>query len=181
MRVISGKHRSRKLKRVEERSTRETKDRVKESLFNSIQFDLIEASVLDLFAGSGALGIEALSREAEHCDFVDQSDAAITVLKENITSLNLTQQSEVFQTDYHTFLKQCETTYDIILLDPPYKTYDVDDIITYIETHKLLNPYGKIIVLMHKSEVLNRDKHDIIDYKTKTKGITKIVFLKWSD
>ncbi|MEC9485778.1 MAG: 16S rRNA (guanine(966)-N(2))-methyltransferase RsmD [Candidatus Izemoplasma sp.] len=181
MRVISGKYRSRKLERVDSNKTRETKDRVKESLFNAIHFDVVDATVLDLFAGSGALGIEALSREAKHCDFIDQSNQAVTVIQRNIKALDIASKCQVFQSNYEAFLKECHKRYDIILLDPPYKTYDLDQLIDMIETEKRLEPYGLIVVLMHKSEVLNRHKHGIIDYKTKIKGITKIVFLKWSD
>ncbi|MCF7925256.1 MAG: 16S rRNA (guanine(966)-N(2))-methyltransferase RsmD [Candidatus Izimaplasma sp.] len=181
MRVISGKYRSRKLKRVASNSTRETKDRIKEGIFNSIQFDLADAVVLDLFAGSGALGIEALSRGAKRCDFVDQSRDAIAVIKDNLEMLKLTSVTSVHLQDYDVFLKTCEQPYDIILLDPPYRTFDLNQLIQFIEQNKLLTQVGKIVVLMHKTEVLNPKEYGIINYQTKIKGITKTVLLKWSD
>jgi 16S rRNA (guanine(966)-N(2))-methyltransferase RsmD len=181
MRVISGKHRSRHLEEVGSNTTRETKDRVKESLFGTIHFDCQSSSVLDLFTGSGALGIEALSRGADMCDLVDVNQVAIKTVRKNLEALDLTQKSTVYQQDYKVFLDSTTMVYDLIFLDPPYKTYNLDLMITKIAERKLLKQHGKIILLTHKSEMINEYNHGIIPYKTKTKGITKITFLRWSD
>ena len=96
MRVITGKARGRKLVTLEGDDVRPTTDRVKESLFNIIQFDIEGASVLDLFAGSGQLGIEALSRGAKHCTFVDSSNRSIEVVKQNLKTVGFEKRASVF-------------------------------------------------------------------------------------
>ena len=121
MRVISGKYRSRILKQVESDGTRETKDRVKESIFNSINDLCFDATVLDLFAGSGSLGIEAISRGAKHVDFVDESIKSMDALRYNVETLELQKVVDIYHTDYNAFLENHYQKYDIILLDPQYK------------------------------------------------------------
>lgn len=181
MRVIGGFHRSRKLQEVPSKSTRETKDRVKESIFNSLQFDLPEANVLDLFCGSGSLGIEALSRSASHCDFVDQSPLAIDVTRANLTSLNVSDMATVTQQDALSYISSCNQVYDIILLDPPYDLDIVSDIIEVIGSRALLAPTGKVVALSAKNHDIKRHHSNIKEYKTRNSGITKITYLKWGE
>jgi 16S rRNA (guanine(966)-N(2))-methyltransferase RsmD len=180
MRVIAGKHRSRKLKEVPTKQTRETKDRVKESIFNSIQEYVYDARVLDLFCGSGSLGIEALSRQAAFCDFNDFSDTAIEVTKDNLSTLNLTKHSKVTRIDALKLLDVLRDPYDIILLDPPYASNLLEQIIIQIAENNLLNEHGIIVVLYSKQKKLELQNCDIIEYKKKTIGITNISYLKWS-
>lgn len=118
LRIISGVCRGCRLISVKSDKTRPTSDRVKESLFNIIQARVYGAAVLDLFAGSGALGLEALSRGAASVDFVDCSASAVTAVYKNINKTKL-QNARVFKKDYALFLKTCGV-YDIIFLDPPY-------------------------------------------------------------
>jgi len=179
MRVISGIYRSRLLEEVSSDSTRETKDRVKESLSNSLQPYLYEATVLDLFAGSGSLGIEAISRGAAEVSFVDNSYHAIAVIKRNLESLKITDEAIVFQEDYKTFLHHTTQTYDVIILDPPYDLDVLDDIITMIADKKLLQPDGIIATLYGKNTVLKTENNGIIEYKKKTMGITNLSLMKW--
>lgn len=120
MRVISGKARGTTLKTPEGMATRPTSDRVKEALFSIIQFDLPNAKVLDLFGGTGQLGIEALSRNAKHAVFVDNRADACKVIQENLKRTNFDCFAKVVRSDYLTFLKNAMEKYDIILLDPPY-------------------------------------------------------------
>lgn len=181
MRVISGTYRSRVLKEVPSNSTRETRDRVKESFFGTIHFDCFNATVLDLFSGSGSLGLEALSRGATYCDFVDENPLAASTVKANIESLKCQDMTSVHQTDYLQFLDKTDKTYDLIFLDPPYQTFDLAEIIGKIQNKRMLSQDGTIVLLTHKTEMINLEKYDIISYKTKEKGITKIQFLKWSD
>ena len=121
MRVITGTARGTKLKTLEGLSTRPTSDRVKEAIFNIIQFDLEGRRVLDLFAGSGQLAIEALSRGASHGVLVDQNPAAVKVIRENLKKTRLEAQATVVQSDYLSYLSTTRERFDIILLDPPYR------------------------------------------------------------
>ena len=120
MRVITGTARSTPLKAPKGLETRPTLDQVKEGLFSAIQFDGPGARALDLFAGSGQLGIEALSRGAAHCTFVDKGREPIAVIRENLKKTRLEERATVVQADYSSWLKTCRQQYDLILLDPPY-------------------------------------------------------------
>jgi len=125
MRVISGKARGKKLISLEGLNTRPTLDRVKEALFNIIQFDIENANVLDLFAGSGALGIEALSRGANTATFCDNSYEAVQIIKTNIINTKNEEKSIVVNKDYSLTLNSLSKQnkkFEIIFLDPPYKT-----------------------------------------------------------
>ena len=121
MRVISGSARGRRLITLEDMNVRPTTDKVKESLFNIIQFDVEGSNVLDLFAGSGQLGIEALSRGARHCCFVDQSKQSLDVTKTNIKTCGFDHLSSVYKGDSLLFLDNTHEIFDIALLDPPYR------------------------------------------------------------
>lgn len=181
MRVISGIYRSRTLEEVASEDTRETKDRVKESIFNSIHTECLDALVLDLFAGSGSLGIEALSRGAKEASFVDQSSLAVRSIKSNIRQLQIQKESRVFHEDYESFLKKNYEKYDIILLDPPYKMEVIDDIVTLIARKKLLNKEGLIVCLYSKNNTVLAENNGIVEYKKKTIGITGVSFMRWGE
>lgn len=121
MRVITGKARGRKLVTVEGTEVvRPTTDGVKEAIFSAIQFEIEGRTVLDLFAGSGQLGIEALSRGAKECYFVDAAAVSIKAVKENLKSTGLEQDARVVNMPFGAFLKSTRATFDIALLDPPY-------------------------------------------------------------
>ena len=120
MRVITGSLRGKKLRTLEGLEVRPTSDKVKEAIFSIIQFDLPEARVLDLFAGSGQLGIEALSRGAKSCVFVDKSRQSVNCEKENIESCGLEHRAKVINADVCDYLKNAPE-FDIIILDPPYR------------------------------------------------------------
>ncbi|NLF34931.1 MAG: 16S rRNA (guanine(966)-N(2))-methyltransferase RsmD [Clostridiales bacterium] len=120
MRVITGTARGRKLKELRGYDTRPTTDRVKESIFNIIQFDIEGRRVLDLFSGTGQMGIECLSRGAAHCVFVDQRREAAALVRENLTHTALTDRGRVVQGDALAFLHGCREKFDLIFLDPPY-------------------------------------------------------------
>ena len=123
MRVISGTARGKKLNSLAGLETRPTLDRVKEALFNILQFNIKEASVLDLFSGSGALAIEALSRGAKQAVVCDNSNKAIKIIKENLEATRLIEKTEIINKDYIEALKKLNKEskkFDIIFLDPPY-------------------------------------------------------------
>lgn len=120
MRVISGTARGRKLLSPEGQDVRPTLDRVKESVFSSLYPYLSDAVVLDLFCGSGGLGIEALSRGAKHCDFVDVSRASVATTNKNLELTRLKDRSEVILSDFKSHLTKVNKKYTLVLLDPPY-------------------------------------------------------------
>ena len=120
MRVITGQARGRRLISPEGYDVRPTTDKVKESLFNIIQFSLPGAKVLDLFAGSGQLGIEALSRGAEKAVFVDSSRKSLDVVKKNIELCKFTSVAQTYLLDATAFLRTNREKFDIVILDPPY-------------------------------------------------------------
>ncbi len=120
MRVITGTARGRKLAQLQGIDTRPTTDRVKESIFNIIQFDIEGRNVLDLFGGTGQLGIEALSRGAGHCTFVDVRREAAALIRENLERTALSERARVVQSDYMAFLTRAEGRFDLVFLDPPY-------------------------------------------------------------
>ncbi len=120
MRVITGTAKGRRLITLEGEDIRPTADKVKGAIFNSIQFDIEGRKVLDLFAGSGQLGIEALSRGAEKAVFIDLSRNAIRVVNENLEHCQLKDKAAVFNGDSLSFLKTTREKFDIIFIDPPY-------------------------------------------------------------
>jgi 16S rRNA (guanine(966)-N(2))-methyltransferase RsmD len=120
MRVITGSARGRKLGQLQGNDTRPTTDRVKESIFNIIQFDIEGRRVLDLFGGTGQLGIEALSRGAAHCTFVDVRREAVSLIRENLQLTGLADKARVVQSDYLAFLTRAGEKFDLVFLDPPY-------------------------------------------------------------
>lgn len=121
MRIIAGDKRGLKLATLEGEDTRPTLERVKEAIFSSIQFVLPGANVLDLYAGSGQMGLEALSRGAVKSTFVDQNPEAIVVVRENCQHTDLYKQSIVLTMNAQSFLAQCKQKFDVIFLDPPYR------------------------------------------------------------
>ena len=145
MRVITGTARGKRLRELPGLDTRPTTDRVKEGLFNIIQFDIEGRRVLDLFAGTGQLGIEALSRGACRCDFVDQALAAVKVVRENLRSCGLERQAAVYQRDFLDFLKGTQEKYDLVFLDPPYASGDLERALEYIAEIDIVSRNGIII------------------------------------
>ena len=142
MRVITGAARGRRLKEPAGREIRPTSDQVKEAIFNIVQFDIEGRRVLDLFGGTGQLGIEAASRGAECVDIVDQSAEAVKLIRENVrlTGLNAT----VYQAEALRFLSTCGK-YDLIFLDPPYKSTLAENALNQIKMFDILSIGGIII------------------------------------
>ena len=145
MRVITGKARGIQLKTPEGMQTRPTADRVKEALFSVLHFDLPGADVLDLFGGTGQLGIEALSRGAKSAVFVDQSEQACKLIRENLKRTRLEQQGRVIRSDYMDYLGRCRESYDIILLDPPYAEVFLENALKRITEIDILRSGGIIV------------------------------------
>lgn len=150
MRVITGSARGKKLKTLESLDIRPTSDMVKEAIFSIIQFDVPGASVLDLFAGSGQLGIEALSRDAVHCVFVDKNRAAYNIINENLENCGFKKNSRVLLMDSIEYLKTAKKGLDIALLDPPYHMGLIEKALPLLD--KKLNE-GAIVVCEHEKEL----------------------------
>lgn len=145
MRVITGKARGVQLKTPEGLDTRPTTDRVKEALFSIIQFEIPGTYVLDLFGGTGQLGIEALSRGAEHAVFVDAGDAACKLIKENLRRTKLESQAKVVRSDYLQYLKTTREKFNIVLLDPPYAEVFLENALNCITEIDILQTGGIIV------------------------------------
>ena len=146
MRVISGSLRGLKLIAPEGLGTRPTTDRVKESLFNIIQPYIPAESVLDLFGGSGALGIEALSRGSSFCVLVDVDKNAVDIINKNIEKARLKERTRVIKGDALSYLSSCNDKFDVIFLDPPYNKGFLNKVFEEIYKNNLLDTNGIIVV-----------------------------------
>ena len=145
MRVITGKARGIVLKTPNGMHTRPTSDRVKEALFSIIQFDVPTAKVLDLFGGTGQLGIEALSREAKSVVFVDEREDACKLIRENLHKTHLDGSARVVRSDYMAYLRTCREKFDIIFLDPPYAEVFLENSLKMITEIDILETGGIIV------------------------------------
>ena len=145
MRVITGKARGVQLKTPEGMQTRPTADRVKEALFSIINFDIPGARVLDLFGGTGQLGIEALSRGAKSAVFVDAGESACKLIRENLKRTKLEADGRVIRSDYLDYLSRCREQYDIIFLDPPYAEVFLENALKRITEIDILETNGIIV------------------------------------
>lgn len=152
MRVITGTARGRKLAALEGLEVRPTTDMVKEAMFSIIQFEVEGANVLDLFAGSGQLGIEALSRGARFCVFVDRSRDSQNIVRQNLQTTGLAKQSRVAAMDYGAFLRSTGEVFDIALLDPPYGKGLLQEALPLLAPR--MNPGGAILCESPRGEAL---------------------------
>ena len=147
MRIVAGKRKGLVIKSIEGESTRPTRDMVREALFSILVNDINEAKFLDLFAGSGAIGIEALSRGASEAWFSDINPKCTRIINENITKAKFNDQAKVFNTDYKLVLKKLQgSKFDIIFIDPPYNQGLGIDAINKISEYDILSDYGIIIL-----------------------------------
>ena len=145
MRIITGTARGRKLKELPGMETRPTTDRVKEGLFNIVQFDVEGRRVLDLFAGTGQLGIEALSRGAAKAVFVDARKDAAQIVRENLETTGLVDKARVTQGDSIAFLCSCREKFDLAFLDPPYATDLLDKALSKMAEIDIMTENGIIV------------------------------------
>lgn len=175
MRIISGKYKGLVLKGHDINGTRPTMDRVKESMFAVIQSD-IKGVCLDLFAGSGSLGLEALSNGCEECYFIDNNKIATDTIKENIKKANIQEKTNVLNLNYKKALekfKQENITFDLVLLDPPYQKHLINEVLILL--YDLVNKDG-IVVLEYETEEILESKFNII--KTKKYGSKYVTFMR---
>ena len=148
MRVIAGSARRVSLKTLEGMNTRPTQDLIKETLFNMLQYDLADCTFLDLFAGSGGIGIEALSRGAKTAVFVEQNADAVQIVRENLKATRLEDRAVVMHTDALTALKRLEGKYrfDYIFMDPPYNHELERQMLEYLTGSELIDKQSTIII-----------------------------------
>lgn len=175
MRVISGTARGCKLQPVPGMNTRPTTDRVKENVFNLIQDHVRGARVLDLFAGTGQLGIEALSRGAQSCDFVEYNKTAYNIVYKNTQAARVADRAALYRTEAVAFVSRAEKRqYDLILLDPPYGGTILENALLQIETFDILSTDGIIIC---ESAVGDRFAHGFEVVRERRYGATMITVL----
>ncbi|MCS4536647.1 16S rRNA (guanine(966)-N(2))-methyltransferase RsmD [Mycoplasma sp. CSL7475-4] len=177
LRIISGKFRRLQIKQPATDLTRPTKDSVREAIFNSIRFDMENKDVLDLFAGSGAMGLEALSNSANSVVFIDNNFVAIKTINDNLKSLKIENQ-RVLNTDSLKFLANTDLVFDFIFIDPPYKNYMiVNQALELIKESSLLNNEGQIII---ETDNIDNIKIPTLfkNIKTKKYGKSFVIFLK---
>ena len=177
MRVIAGKARSIPLRTVEGQDTRPTTDRIKETLFNMLQNELADCLFVDLFSGSGAIGLEALSRGAEDAVFNDSSFAAVKIIKANLAKF--AEKRLVYNLDYADCLNKLRgQRFDIVFLDPPYILTDFSQIFELLINNELLNEDAMVIIETAKKTPLPLEYGDIKFLKAKNYGISKISYYK---
>ena len=183
MRVIAGSARRIQLVTPEGKNTRPTTDRIKETLFNMIQDKLYDCRFLDLFSGSGAIGIEAISRGAKEAVFVEYDKAALETISINIDKTKFEEQTEVLSMDYMGALKLLtarEEAFDIVFMDPPYNQEFEKKVLEYLSASKILHKDTLIIFEASLQtdikyvEILGYEIYKIKEYKT-----NKHIFLKW--
>ena len=178
MRVITGSARGRKLKTLEGDSVRPTTDKVKESIFNIIQFDIEGRRVLDMFCGCGQLGIEALSRGAASAVFVDISRASIAVTEENLSTTGFRSMSKTVLANSLEYLDRTSEIFDIAFLDPPYHAGIMDDAIERVAPH--MADGGIIVCETGEREVLPEDIEGFTSKRYKYGKIALTVYRKGS-
>ena len=168
MRVITGSARGKKLITLEGNDVRPTSDMVKEAIFSIVQFEVAGAKVLDLFAGSGQLGIEALSRGASLAVFVDSSTDSVKVVRENLKNTGLAQNSRVVAMDSFAYLGGCKDNFDIVFLDPPYSKDIIPQILPKVV--EKLNDNGIIVCEHDKKDLLPEQAGDFCRFRTYSYG-----------
>jgi len=147
MRVISGIYKGRRLKSSRDLSIRPTTDRVKEYIFNILLDFPVDKEVIDFFAGSGSLGIEALSRGARKVTFVEKSYRSIQILKENLTHLKIpAEKYQILKQDAFYAVRHVEQSYQLCLMDPPFKYPELQDLLNQLFDSPLLTPDGLLVV-----------------------------------
>ena len=182
MRIIAGEMRGRQLKAVEGMQTRPTSDKIKGAIFNVLGDKVLNARVLDLFAGTGNLALEALSRGSREAVLVEKSSEAYQVIQKNIEQMGVSHQTKLLMMDAFLYLKRYPNeVFDLIFLDPPYRRELVPKVILALMEHSYLTPSGVIIAETAKDEKLNEDIYPFGIRKTGKYGDTMVWYLQRMD
>lgn len=176
MRVITGIARGKNILTLSGDALRPTASRVKEGLFSAIQFDIEGRRVLDLFAGSGQLGIEALSRGAERAVFIDESAEAISVIQKNLLTTGLGKSASVARSDYKSYLTMCKDKFDIVFIDPPYHKGFYNDALTLAT--RVMSDYGMIICEYPAEVTVPETVGEFVTYKKYRYGRVNVSIYK---
>ncbi len=174
MRVIAGTYKGRKLESPDSYDIRPTTDKAKEALFSILMNETAGARVLDVFAGSGALGIEALSRGAAECVFIDHSRQSVALIKRNLAACGVTEPARVIAGDYRKALAGLGGRFDIILMDPPYGQSLLEEAFRLIHEQSLLSEGGVIVCEHRKEEELPEEICGFQKEKERRYGIVKL-------
>jgi 16S rRNA (guanine(966)-N(2))-methyltransferase RsmD len=183
MRIITGSAKGTQLKAPRGLATRPTADRVKESVFNILGDIVIDAHVLDIFAGTGNLGLEALSRGATTAVFIDNSTESIDIIKANAERTKLTAHTEIYKNDVIRALDkfvQNGRSFDLIFCDPPYNQGLVQIVLDRIENHSLLKPKGILVIEHSKHETITDDWNNLQLRRVERYGETLVSFLLYN-
>jgi 16S rRNA (guanine966-N2)-methyltransferase len=179
MRIIAGQYRGRSLTSTRDLSVRPTTDRAKQTIFdilsNRLDFDGIE--VLDLFSGSGSLGLEAISRGARHSVFVDKSPQSLRVLETNIKALDCADQCTTYPAEVFWFLKNTRRTFDLVFVDPPYRLERIEELPNALHKSAVVKE-GTFIVMEHSKESAVQVSESMYEIIRKQFGQTTVLLLK---
>lgn len=181
MRIVAGKFGSRVIQAVEGQTTRPTTDKVKEAIFSRIGPYFDGGSILDLFAGSGAISLEAISRGMEHAVLVDMNGKAISTITSNIKALGVRDACTVLKMDYKTALHKLEEqkqSFDVVFLDPPYKKQQISGILQYLDEHDMVKENGDVICESLKEDIFEDAVGSLQKVKDVTYGITRITYYR---
>ncbi|MNK88809.1 Ribosomal RNA small subunit methyltransferase D [compost metagenome] len=172
MRIIAGKYKGHQLVAFKADHIRPTTDRVKETLFNQIQFDIADASILDLFCGTGNLGLESLSRDASHCTFVEKNTKSLTITRQNIEKLKVPAGSyKIINMEVISFLKSYKgAPFDIILADPPFTEKMAHFVVEAASHSEAFGPNTLLAIESERKERMDDEYGDLIRYKVKEFG-----------
>lgn len=180
MRIITGTARGIRLATLEGEATRPTSERAKEAVFSMIQFDIEGRSVLDLFAGSGQMGLEALSRGASNATFVDSSGAAADIVKTNAKRTKLEGRCRIFCRDYKNFLRYENGRFDIVFIDPPYALHAVPESLSALLECGMLKNTSVVVCESAEEDVFSQHEElrEMFEVKRKAKyGVAHITLL----
>lgn len=181
MRIVAGKFGSRVIQAVEGQTTRPTTDKVKEAVFSRIGPYFDGGSILDLFAGSGSISLEAISRGMEHAVLVDMNGKAISTITSNIKALGVRDACTVLKMDYKTALHKLgeqKQSFDVVFLDPPYKKQQISSILRYLDEHDMVNENGDVICESLKEDIFEDTVGSLQKVKDVTYGITRITYYR---
>ena len=175
MRFITGKFRGQKID-IPKSNIRPTMDKVREAVFSMIRDKIANSVVLDLYAGSGSFGLEAISEGAKICHFVDNSFNATRCIKRNLNKFGITNNVKIFESSVLSFINRCDSDYyDIVFVDPPYNAKVISKIVKAISEQNILKSDGVIVAECRMDEDLSKIKDRIV--KSKTYGDTKIFLI----
>jgi 16S rRNA (guanine(966)-N(2))-methyltransferase RsmD len=184
MRIISGTAGGRRILSPEGMGTRPTLDRIKQSIFNIIQNRIEDAVVIDVFAGTGSLGLEAASRGAKECYLVDKGDTTFKYLKQNVENLKFTDICKCLNQDSYAALKDLGNrgvVFDLIFLDPPYLKDMIPPAIEIITEKSMLQKDGLIVCKIDTSEVIFQGNDEIILVDQRKYGNTTVLFYQYKE